>query len=138
MTTSQIESEKALIRINKPVAGELRDNGTTLNIQIGKGSTPDSLLSFGFRKINDDRFVYTRDLGCDICFYISINALDLNDLKIDVIDDDFGQPYDYQLYIMDSEKPGRFVSAIYEKVEAELKNLQDAGIIQGHVRGNYV
>lgn len=138
MTISHEETGKAIIRIKAPIAGELRENGTTANIQIGDGATFDSLLAFGFRKIKEDRWVYIRDLGCDICFTVTMRVSDLNDLKIDVIDDDFGQPYDYQLYIMNSEKPGRVVSIIYEKVEAELKKLQDAGIIQGHVRGNYV
>lgn len=138
MTHSHVDSEKAVIRINPPVEGELRANGTSANIQIGAGATIESLLAYGFRKVGNDRVVFTRELGCDICFYVTMNVRDLNDLKIDVIDDDFGQPYDYQLYLMSSDEPVRVASAIYEKVETELKKLQEACIIEGHVRGNYV
>ena len=136
MMKRQVEQEG--IHIKPPVSGELRENGTTANIQIGAGATAQSLLAFGFRKINGDRFVYSRGLGCDISFSVTMKEADLNDIKIDVMDDDFGQPYDYQLYLLMDGEPVRVASAIYEKVEAELKKLQDAGIIQGHVRGNYV
>lgn len=138
MTHAHVDSEKEVIRIKAPVEGELRENGTSANIQIGEGVTMNSLLSYGFRKIGESRVVLLRTLGCGIDFFVTINVNDLNDIKIDVIDEDFGQPYDYQLYIMESEKPVRVASAVYEKVETELKKLQDAGILRGHVRGNYV
>lgn len=138
MTHSTIDSAKEGIRIKAPVEGELRKNGTSANIQIGEGVTKDMLLAFGFQKVKSDGYIYSCEFGCDICFSVILKGSDLNDLQIDVMDENFGQPYDYQLYIMNGDKPGRVASIVYEKVEVELKKLQDAGILQGHVRGNYV
>lgn len=138
MRHSHVDLVKEGIRIKPPVEGELRRNGTSAHIQIGEGATMESLLAYGFRTMGENRVVFQRPLGCGIDFFVTINVKDLNDIQIDVIDEDFGQPYDYQLYIMESEEPVRVASAVYEKVETELKKLQEAGILQGHVRGNYV
>ena len=132
------DSEVTVIHINPPVEGELRTNGTSAKIRVSEEVTAKKLKAFGFSSNNPDRFYYFRDLGCDISFNISIDAKSLTDMKIDVLDDDFGQPYDYQAIIMERVEPGAFVIAIYEKVEAELERLREAGILVGHVRGQYV
>ena len=56
---------------------------------------------------------------------------------IDVIDDDFGQPYDYQHML---EKTPDFIYAkkVQEFVENEMEKLQANGIISGHIRGEYI
>lgn len=56
---------------------------------------------------------------------------------IDVIDDDFCQPYDYQRML---KRNPEFIYAkkVWEFVENEMEKLQASGIISGHIRGEYI
>lgn len=124
------------ILIQPPVDGELRANGTSNKIQVKAGVIPKMLRDYGFFQL-DGGFHYVAELGCGISFNVRIEANDFSDLNIVVVDDDFGQPYDYQYLLMKGEE-NKVTVALYEKVEAELERLQDAGILTGHVRGDYV
>ena len=58
-------------------------------------------------------------------------------LEIVTIDEDFGQPYDYQSIL---EKNPKQVCALQVKdfVEEEMRKLKEAGIISGHNYGEYI
>ena len=58
-------------------------------------------------------------------------------LEIITIDEDFGQPYDYQSIL---EKNPKQVYALQVKdfVEEEMRKLKEAGIISGHSYGEYI
>lgn len=58
-------------------------------------------------------------------------------LGIDVLDDDYLQPYDYQL-ILERNPNHEHALKVKEFVEEELEKLQAAGILSGHKRGEYV
>lgn len=58
-------------------------------------------------------------------------------LSIDLLDDDFCQPYDYQ-HILSKNPENICAHKVLEFVEKEMKKLQDAGILSGHVEGEYI
>ena len=77
------------------------------------------------------------DLG--ISFNVYINMEDEEDFGIDVLDENFLQPYDYQRMI--NGKPVNESSipyTVYKKVEEEMERLTELGIISGHVKGEYI
>lgn len=91
----------------------------------------------GFRKTRN-KWVFTKDLtGEDeIGLYVTINEDDPRDLDIQVIDENFGQPYDYQ-YILNRSN-NEFALRIKELVEVEIERLQSFGVISGHLYGEYI
>ena len=60
-----------------------------------------------------------------------------DDLYIKVIDDDFGQPYDYQYYIA-SGKYTKVAEKVYKLMEIEMEYLKNCGVITGHEKGDYI
>ena len=74
--------------------------------------------------------------GFDISFSVSIPK-DGTDISIDVLDEDFCQPYDYQKML---ENNPEFEPCVIVKgqVEEWMSYLQDKGILSGHVYGEYI
>ena len=74
--------------------------------------------------------------GFDISFSVSIPK-DGSDIRIDVLDEDFCQPYDYQSML---HKNPTFEPAliVYEQVEELMEYLQSKGVLSGHVKGEYI
>ena len=74
--------------------------------------------------------------GFDISFSVSIPK-DCSDISIDVLDEDFCQPYDYQSML---HKNPTFEPAliVYEQVEELMEYLQSKGVLSGHVKGEYI
>lgn len=72
----------------------------------------------------------------EISFNVSIPK-DNSDIEIDILDEDFLQPYDYQrmLYNNPTFEPAMIVK---EQVEEWMKYLQDKGVLSGHVYGEYI
>lgn len=91
----------------------------------------------GFYK-SYDRWVFHKymDDMKEILFSLSMKE-DGSDLKIDVLDDAFGQPYDYQRMLrIDPE----FIYAlkVFNEVEALMEFFAANGILTGHVYGEYI
>jgi hypothetical protein len=109
-----------------------------MNRNIKAHLLPDKeMVGLGFHKQADKWFCFkTLDQKYDISFCVEIDAT--NDaLHISVIDEDFGQHYDYQRVLRDS--PDSEVALnIWRKVEEQMKKLTDAGLITGHVYGRYI
>lgn len=82
------------------------------------------------------KWYYCKLLSDEITFNVTIPK-DGSDISIDVIDDDFCQPYDYQAILRDSPSH-KFALKIKELVECEMKSLQDAGVLSGHNYGDYI
>lgn len=74
--------------------------------------------------------------SADISFSVSI-PVDGTDIQIDVIDEDFGQPYDYQRYL-ESTPTFTFALIVKEQVESQMQKLQDTGVLSGHKYGEYI
>ena len=74
--------------------------------------------------------------GFDISFNVSIPK-DCSDISIDVLDEDFCQPYDYQAML---NRNPTFEPAliVYEQVEELMEYLQSKGVLSGHVKGEYI
>ena len=74
--------------------------------------------------------------GFDISFNVLIPK-DGSDIRIDVLDEDFCQPYDYQSML---HKNPTFEPAliVYEQVEELMEYLQSKGVLSGHVKGEYI
>ena len=62
---------------------------------------------------------------------------DGSDISINVIDEDFIQPYDYQKIL--EKDPNHTMSLdVKEQVERWMKYLQDNGVLSGHEYGEYI
>lgn len=73
----------------------------------------------------------------DISFNLRVSKKTLKITDIDVLDENFMQPYDYQAMIMDNRN---YTTArkVFDKVNEILSKFQDDGIIAGYQRGMYV
>ena len=76
----------------------------------------------------------SEDLGHEIS--LSIHVADRL-LFINVIDEDFCQPYDYQA-ILKYHPDNKVALEIHQKVQSIMKKLSDAGIIEGYVPNDYI
>ena len=74
--------------------------------------------------------------GFDISFNVGIPK-DNSDIQIDVLDEAFCQPYDYQ-YMLDKNPEFEPALVVKEQVEDWMKYLQDNKVISGHVYGEYI
>ena len=91
----------------------------------------------GFNNNRNEGWYYCKSLGNDITFNVFI-PLDGSDISIDVLDENFLQPYDYQMILETKENPPQFAFDIAEKAEREMEWLQTFGILSGHVKGEYI
>lgn len=94
----------------------------------------ETMKKIGFRKL-DNYWYYAVTLFDSISFNVTIyNNLDL---EIDVLDDDFCQPYDYQMIL---RKAPSFKPAVraFKLVEIEMEYLTNCGVISGHNYGEYI
>ena len=73
----------------------------------------------------------------EISFNISVSKADPKDFRIDILDEDFLQPYDYQS-ILQNNPNQKFAKFIMENVEKEMLRLKECGIIDGHEYGDYI
>ena len=62
---------------------------------------------------------------------------DNSDISIDILDMDFGQPYDYQ-YLLVRNHQNECASIVKEQVEKWMQYLQDNGVLSGHIYGEYI
>ena len=74
--------------------------------------------------------------GFDIAFNVSIPK-DGSDIRIDVLNEDFCQPYDYQS-ILNKNPTFELALIIYEQVEKWMEYLQSKSVLSGHVKGEYI
>ena len=71
-----------------------------------------------------------------ISFYVTIPK-DGSDIDINVLDDAFCQPYDYQRILYNNPK-FKVALIVKEQVEKWMAYLQENGVLSGHVYGEYI
>lgn len=119
---------------------EVNEHGTNRNIKYHILSDAD-MKTAGFRLVTNsslygDYWYFCKFLQNEITFNVHILA-DGSDGWIDVLDEDFGQPYDYQ-YMLEKDSSHPFANYVKEEVEHWMKMLADAGIIEGHEYGQFI
>ena len=67
----------------------------------------------------------------------SINKENPLDLRIDILDEDFLQPYDYQT-ILKKNPENEVALEVEVNVEKYMKYLQNCGVLSGHIEGEYI
>lgn len=96
----------------------------------------ESMKNAGFRFVDSlSRWYFCREKN-DISFNVTIPT-DGSDAWIDVLDEDFLQPYDYQ-YMLKKNHKAEFPNKVKEWVESWMEYLDEEGIIEGHKYGEYI
>lgn len=125
---------------------EVEVNSNCVNAKIKANILSDKeMKKIGFTDYSKTTWFFCRNIkfpkeiryrGFDITFNVSIPK-DNSDIHIDVLDEDFCQPYDYQSML---RKNPTFEPAliVYEQVEEWMEYLQSKGVLSGHVKGEYV
>ena len=94
------------------------------------------MREIGFTDYSKDSWYYCRGLGSNISFNVSINKK-TSKIKIDVLDEYFLQPFDYQAQIQDGRNDD-LINNINKQVQEQMKYLMDAGVITGYRMGDYI
>lgn len=107
-----------------------------------------NLKKYGFKlseglKFTDSKIPehwhYHKYIADDITFNIDYYLKPYKGAQLEIltIDEDFGQPYDYQA-ILSRNPQHKFANNVFNEVEKEMKKLQEAEILSGHVYGEYI
>lgn len=116
---------------------EVLTNNHGVNIKIQSHILPDEdMKKAGFTRHAKDRWYYCRGLNNDLTFNVTINV-DNSDFNIEVLDEDFLQPYDYQ-EILRFNPNHKLALTVWQRVEVLMDKLQEAGILSGHTYGEYI
>jgi hypothetical protein len=108
-----------------------------LNAAIGSHLlSDDDMFGLGFTDHKKDTWYLCVRVETDITLNISIPK-DGSRFRIDVLDEDFGQPYDYQ-NILKRHPKLEFARSVKARVENQLELLTKSGVITGFTRGMYV
>lgn len=115
---------------------EIDKNG--LNKVIGYKLLSDKeMRKCGFQNCTGKRWYYSRVVAPETTLNIAIPTTSDGDFRIDVLDEDFLQPYDYQKYLMEYPKHA-FAKLVKEQVEKHMIQLTNDGIITGYILGMYI
>lgn len=95
-----------------------------------------SMRAAGFTDTRGNTWYYSRNLGDDISFNVSVEK-DGSSWRIDILDEMFCQPYDYQS-ILRHCPTHPIAHRTYEAVEREMERLGKLGIVSGHIPGDYI
>lgn len=99
-------------------------------------SDPQKLIKYGFTNRVKSKFYYTRQLISTISLDITIIPKN-NSIQIDIFDNVFLQPYDYQKMLQYDSHP-KIAEKVHELVQVEMKKLINTGIITGYTPGDYI
>lgn len=101
----------------------------------------DEMRVIGFTDRNPSQWYYCRmvpGLGKDIeISFIVIIPKDGSDIEIMTLDEEFCQYYDYQS-ILERNPNLECALNVHDFVEKQMEYLQDAGVLSGHCRGEYI
>ena len=119
------------------------DNNANIKIHI---FDDDIMRKARFTDYREGYWYYCRDLrplSHGISFNLSIKKDDPTDWRIDILDEDFCQLYDYQAMIdreiYDHENfDGIFHWKVDQQVTYEMEHLMRLGIISGWKKGDYI
>lgn len=112
---------------------------TGLSLAIQFHVRPESeMLAAGFRIPYEgaDHYYLCRMVESDISMNVTV-PMDGSRGRIDVLDEEFCQPYDYQHML--SQRPHHpFATKVKDKVDDEMERLVEAKILSGWSRGDYI
>ena len=121
---------------------EVKLNSKHVNASIDYHLLSDEeMVAVGFRLVESDsgnRWYYYKRLHGDIPFNVTLPVpYDQDNLGIDILDEEFLQPYDYQRMI--KEDPDfYYANKIFVLVEEQMSYLRNRGILSGHEKGDYI
>lgn len=123
---------------------ELNKHGVNANIKATILSD-EEMLKIGFFNYQDTwcflrNYVEKSRVSSQYDWVVSFNVTipkDGSDISIDVLDEAFLQPYDYQAMLEEDPK-FKYALIIQKFVEKHMKDLQDAGVLSGHKYGEYI
>ena len=127
------------MQINYPDNIETNERGTNLAIQHHI-LDEDTMNSLGFRKHDDGvwSFSKTHIIHKNLYLNLWIRLIPEKNLTfIDILDDEFCQPYDYQSMLAKGTN-NKYAIGAFEWVETQMEYLQDAGVLSGHNKGDYI
>lgn len=92
----------------------------------------------GFTDHRDGIWYYCAMLSdvSGISFNCTINKK-TNHVKIDVLDEDWLQPYDYQSILKEDTKH-HYALLVHAQVQKQMQKLQEIGIIDGYIPNDYI
>ena len=135
---SEIEPLKQLVTEKYPQVNKHRTNV----LLQGHVKSASEMIEYGFKRIDYKGIdvpywsYYTNLIPkYDIGFYLEL--YDDGSIRIDVLDDDFCQPYDYQK-LLDSDPYYMFPRKVFWEVDKVMHRLQDDGFISEYHTGMYV
>lgn len=96
----------------------------------------EKMRELGFTDFCEDIWYWHKTVGEDITFNLHIKK-DGSDMWIDVLDEDFCQPYDYQ-HILERNPKLSFALEVKKKVKDIMTYLQEVGVLSGHEYGEYI
>lgn len=73
----------------------------------------------------------------EVSFNVTIYVSNPEEPRIDVLDESWLQPYDYQAYLV-RDPEFKVALIVRDFVEKQMDKLQKAGILSGHVPGEYI
>lgn len=81
---------------------------------------------------------YSRGIdSVEVSFNVTIYVSNPEEPRIDVLDESWLQPYDYQAYLV-RDPEFKVALVVRDFVEKQMDKLQKAGILSGHVPGEYI
>jgi len=131
------ENNNEHYKIKLPTKEELTSKGFTNRIKINPNQTVESLSKYGFSNHHEPTLYFCKMLIDEISFSISIDKKSLEITNIDVLDENFLQPYDYQAILM-RDTSYKYAKMVFDKVDSVINKLQNDGVIEGYTRGMYI
>lgn len=108
-----------------------------LNAAIGSTILPEEQMrELGFTDHSGKNWYFVMRVANDITFNLTIPK-DGSRLQIDVLDEDFGQPYDYQAILKRSPKL-EYAKNVKSAVEVLMERFSLQGVITGYKKGMYI
>lgn len=102
----------------------------------------ETMEKIGFRNHNTSNWFFLKEIKfpqirkfayISISFSVSIPR-NGDDIRIDVFDEDFGKPYDYQR-ILRQNPTHEIANIVKEQVEMHMEYLQNSSVLSGHMEG---
>ena len=123
--------------IKEPTKGELTNKGFTNLLKISEDQTKQSLLAYGFTNHHKPSLTYGKMVDHNTSFTLTVSVETLKITDIDILNEDYLQPYDYQSEILNGNHSGKARNT-FNKVNNILSKLQKDGVIKGFEKGMYI
>lgn len=96
----------------------------------------DYMKTAGFSDHVEGKWIFLKEVAPEVSFILRVEK-NCSKWRIDIIDDDFGQPYDYQ-YILSVDTEHAFANSVKRNVESIMTYLCDIGIVSDYKVGDYI